>query len=510
MPKRNKKIFEPLHAAWSIAMNYIVNGRRPENLFHFFEQISAIPRESGNEYKIADFVCEFAEKRGLEYKRDAYNNILIRKGASAGYENHPAVLLQGHLDMVCVAGKESKHNFEKDPLHLISENGWLRADGTTLGADDGSAVAVMLAVLDDETLIHPEVECLFTTEEETGMTGAMNFDVSELRASVMINLDSDEEGVATIGCAGGADVNVRIIPDYVDLYGKCLTVTIGGFAGGHSGADIDKERINAITLAARLLSSLYNIMPFNLISLEAGSVNNAIPADAEAVISVSDEASAVSFLEDMFRRVSEEFTEADGGGYIKIRKTGAAGFTQAKMFTFKSTSRLLSFINLAPCGIVRRNRQNFVFAEASSNLASVHSTDRGEMDIRFLVRSSLDITMNYMVEKLKILAMLTDGAVTVSGKYPGWSPVYKTPLQNLFISEYKKLFSGKDEPVLVPIHAGLECGIIYSKIVSCRGTGIDIISIGPEIRDIHTPEERLNLDSFERFWQIVTAMLEKL
>lgn len=185
---------------------------------------------------------------------------------------------RGILTWSVLPEKKANIILKKIPLHLISENGWLRADGTTLGADDGSAVAVMLAVLDDETLIHPEIECLFTTEEETGMTGAMNFDVSDLRASVMINLDSDEEGVATIGCAGGADVNVRIIPDYVDLYGKCLTVTIGGFAGGHSGADIDKERINAITLAARLLSSLYNIMPFNLISLEAGSVNNAIPA----------------------------------------------------------------------------------------------------------------------------------------------------------------------------------------------------------------------------------------
>ncbi len=491
-------------------MNYVISGREPENLFHFFEQISAIPRESGNENEIADFVCDFAKKRGLEYIRDNYNNVLVRKRAAAGYENHPAVLLQGHLDMVCVAERESKHDFEKDPLRLVSEDGWLHADGTTLGADDGVAVAAMLAVLDDETLLHPEIECLFTTEEETGMTGAMNFDASEIRASVMLNLDSEEEGAATIGCAGGADVNVRVSPEYVDLYGKCLTVTVGGFAGGHSGTDIDKERINAITLTARLLSSLYNIMPFNLVSLEAGSVNNAIPTDAEAVISVSDEASAVAFLEDMFGRVGDEFTEADKGGYIKIKKTGAAGFTRTKMFTFKSTSRILSFINLAPCGVIRRNKQDFVFAEASSNLASVHSFDSGDMDISFLIRSSLDVTIDHTVEKLKTLAVLTGGAVSVSGKYPGWAPVYKTPLQNLFINEYKTLFSDIEGPSLTPIHAGLECGVIYSKIVSCRGAGIDVISIGPEIRNIHTPEERMSLDSFERFWRLVTAMLEKL
>ncbi len=491
-------------------MNYIINGRRPENLFHFFEQISAIPRKSGNENEIADFICDFAEKRGLEYIRDSHNNVLVRKGAAAGYENHPAVLLQGHLDIVCVAEKGSVHDFLKAPLQLISDDEWLYADGTTLGADDGAGVAAMLAVLDDETLVHPEIECLFTTEEETGMTGAMNFDASEIRASAMLNLDSEEEGVAIIGCAGGADVNVRIESDYVDLYGKCLTVAVGGFAGGHSGSDIDKERINAITLTARLLSSLYSKMPFNLISLEAGTVNNAIPSDAEAVISVSDEASAVSFLEDAFKRAGEEFTESDAGGYIKIKKTGSAGFTRTKMHTFKSTSRLLSFINLAPCGVIRRNKQDFVFPEASSNLASVHMSDGGAVDIAFLIRSALDVTMDSMAAKFETLARLTGGVVTVSGKYPGWAPVYKTPLQNLFINEYKKLFPEASEPVLMPIHAGLECGVIYSKIVSCRGVGIDVISIGPEIRDIHTPEERLSLDSFERFWQLVTSMLEKL
>lgn len=180
------------------------------------------------------------------------------------------------------------------------------------------------------------------------------------------------------------------------------------------------------------------------------------------------------------------------------------------MHTFKSTSRLLSFINLAPCGVIRRNKQDFVFPEASSNLASVHMSDGGAVDIAFLIRSALDVTMDSMAAKFETLARLTGGVVTVSGKYPGWAPVYKTPLQNLFINEYKKLFPEASEPVLMPIHAGLECGVIYSKIVSCRGVGIDVISIGPEIRDIHTPEERLSLDSFERFWQLVTSMLEKL
>lgn len=491
-------------------MKYVINGRKPENLFHFFEQLSAIPRGSGNEKAVADFICSFAAERGLEYIRDRYDNVFVKKPSSKGYEERPAILLQGHLDMVCVKNKETVHDFEKDPIELKITDGWLGANGTTLGADDGAAVAVMLAVLDDKTLKHPPLECLFTVQEETGLVGAMNFDTRNITAETMINLDSEGEGEAVIGCVGSADIDVVFDPDYSDLYGKCYTVTLGGFAGGHSGADIEKERKNALILLARILSTAYDKYPFNIVSIDSGTVSNAIPCEAEAVIALSDGPAETELIEKTFAAVKDEFTASDERGYLRIEKTKASVTCGAKMLTFKATSNLLSFLTLCPCGVVRRNKQDLTFVEASANPASIHMLDGGKIKIAFMNRSSLEITQDYMIDQIKRLARLTGGVSKLIGRYPGWEPVYGTPLQKKYLSVYKELFPDSKDPTALPIHAGLECGIIAGNLTAVRGCGLDAIAIGPDIRDIHTPEERMNLDSFERFWKLITKLLERL
>lgn len=491
-------------------MDYVINGRRPENLFHFFEQLSAIPRGSGNEKEAADFICSFAEERGLEYTRDRYDNVFVKKPSSDGYENHPALLLQGHLDMVCVKKKETAHDFERDPIELEIKDGWLSANGTTLGADDGAAVAVMLAVLDDSTLKHPPLECLFTVQEETGLVGALNFDTGNITAETMINLDSEGEGEAVIGCVGSADINVTFDPDYSDLYGKCYTVTLGGFAGGHSGADIEKERKNALVLLARILSAVYDKFPFNVVSIDSGTVSNAIPCEAEAIVALSDGPAETALMEKAFEAISKEFTLSDSHGYLRTEKTKASAVCKSQMLTFKSTSNLLSFLTLCPCGVIRRNKQDLVFVEASANPASAHIQDDGKIKIAFMNRSSLEVTQDYMIDQIKRLARLTGADTELVGRYPGWEPIYGTPLQEKYLSVYKELFPDSADPTVLPIHAGLECGIIAGNLIARRGKGLDAIAIGPDIRDIHTPDERMNLDSFERFWTLIAKLLETL
>ncbi len=491
-------------------MEYIVHGRNPESFFRFFEELSQIPRGSGNESGAADYVSAFAASRGLECYRDEMNNVLIKKPASSGYETHSAVLLQGHLDMVCVARAGVSHDFTAEPLRLVEKNGFLSAEGTTLGGDDGFAVATMLALLDDHSLVHPPLECLFTVGEETGLVGALGFDVSLLSADKMINLDSEEEHLVVNGCVGSADYTVRLKPERVELYGRVLDINIGGFSGGHSGGDIDRSRVNALRLFGRLFAELYERSPFNLVSINSGSVSNAIPCELSARIAVSDEPFVTSQLEQLFDAVRAELPPEEKRGYLRVECTKASKLTESRMLTFKSTSNLLSLLALAPCGVTRRSCADPAFVEASANIASAHVDADGDIVITLMYRSSDESMQDHMRTQLLRLCRLIGAQLTELGRYPGWSPVYDTELQRSYISAFLAVNPEYLAPEVKPIHAGLECGVIAGRSETECGRHIECISIGPDIFDIHTPSERMDIDSCERVYAAIAKALSML
>ncbi|MBE6639612.1 MAG: aminoacyl-histidine dipeptidase [Ruminococcaceae bacterium] len=476
-------------------MNYVLKDRYPEEVFRYFEEISAIPRGSGNEKGIADYLCAFASEKGLRFVRDALHNVAIFKAASAGRENEPAVMLQGHTDMVCEKNGDTVHDFEKDGIKLIlGEDGWLRADGTTLGGDDGFAVATMLAILSDDSLSHPALECLFTVQEETGLGGASEFDYSVLSARKIINLDTEDEGTAVASCAGSMNLTFTLQADTVPFAGNILKLSLLGLSGGHSGTDIDKGRANSIRLMGRVLNMLYRKQPFNLISLSGGNKRNAIPRECEAIISVQDAEGAIVYARELVGQIRAEMSSSDAGLHLK---TGKAPKPET-MFTYKDTSRVLSFLALIPNGVIAMSNSKEGLVETSSNLGVVR-TEGNKIDFSVYARSSVEPSMDYTLCMMERVEKVTGLQMTFEDRAPGWAFNPKSELQKQFVQCYEALY-GKEGKVEA-IHAGLECGIILEKM------GGDAIAIGPDMRDIHTPDERLNLDSVRRLYRLVVKML---
>lgn len=483
-------------------MNYIINGYSPATLFHYFEDISAIPRGSGNERAIADYLCAFAEEHSLEFLRDDSNNVLIKKPASNGYEDHPAVMLQGHTDMVCEKNGDVEHDFEKDPLKLKITDGWLSATGTTLGGDDGAAVAMMLSILDDATLSHPTLECLFTTAEETSMGGANLFDFSPIVARKLINLDSEEEGIVTVSCAGGADCIFDLETESTRYNGRSIKLTVKGLSGGHSGAEIHLCRANANKILARLLARLYDDEPFKLISINGGSKRNAIPREATAELCVIDEVRAKYVLLEEEKKITAELSAADEGFRLHIDK----GHRVESAMTYRSTSAAIDMLLLAPNGVVAMSPVIENFVRTSSNLGVVTTdTESGKIRAVAMARSSCDSELDALITAFRRHAKSIGAVFSVEGRYSGWSPATSSELTGLYVDCYERQNPGKKATV-AGIHAGLECGVIISKL----GGNCDAISIGPNMRDIHTPDERLDLASCEHTYDLVVDMLSKL
>lgn len=485
-------------------MKYVINGYEPESMFHYFEQISAIPRSSGHEDRIVDFLEEFAKKHGLEYVRDSYKNILIKKSSAPGWEDKPAVLLQGHTDMVCEKRDGIEHDFSKDGLTLLAENGILRADGTTLGGDDGVAVAMMLAILEDKTLLHPRLECLFTSDEEVGMSGAAHFDYSLITAERMINLDSETEGEATVSCAGGARAQM-ILPcekTAIPEAGKLLSIRITGLAGGHSGSDIHLQKANADILLARLLAAVYEKTPCNLVSIAGGTKDNAIPREATAVFFTCVPEEAEACLRESEKKIRGELTDADSGFRLKIGKP--AREPGEKMMIFRSTRRVLDAILLAPNGVYTKCPTDFSLVESSSNLGILNEKD-GNIAMTWLCRSSSESRMDTLLDRYARLAALLEADFRVFNRYPGWEMQKDSVLQRDFIDACRQIYGKEITPRITAIHAGLECGLIISAV----DHPLDAISIGPALSDIHTPDEALELSSYERLWKLVMLLLQK-
>lgn len=483
-------------------MEYKIKGYKPEALFRFFEEISAIPRSSGKEKAVSDFLVAFAKERNLEVYQDEANNVVIKKPASSGAENIPAVMLQGHLDMVCEKRSGVDHDFDTDGIQLLVENGVLRADGTTLGGDNGAAVALMMTILDDDKLCHPPIECVFTTEEEVGLNGAVALDKSILKARTMINLDSEEEGVATVSCAGGMRYTLSRKAEKESADGSVIKITFSGLLGGHSGTDIDKERYNANKLMARVLYKLAENEKMKLVSFCGGNKDNAIPRECEAAVffeNSDDASSAAETAKKMCAQFAEEIlpSEPDFKFTVETYKD-----SNVSVFSSADSKAMINAVCLAPNGVRRRNPNQGYFVVTSLNLGIV-STKEDNMRLVFAPRSSIASLQEETKDLLRLLADTFGFTTEIAGQYPGWAFAEKSPIRDVFCESYRRLF--KDELKIEAIHAGLECGLFSDAI-----QGLDAIAVGPTIRGCHTPDEYLPLDSFERFYTLLTDVLARL
>ena len=479
-------------------MQRLIHGFEPQRVFAFFEEISAIPRGSGNESGVADYLESFAAQRGLACYRDANNNVLIRMDATPDQAAHAPLLLQGHTDMVCEKNGDVVHDFEKDPIRLILNGNKLTADGTTLGGDDGIAVAIMLAILDGELESHPAMECLFTTEEETGMGGAIAFDYSRLAARHMINLDSEEENQITVGCAGGIRTDVRLPVTYEALGERELCrVSLKGLGGGHSGTDIHTGRQSANLLMGRLLATLDGV---RLLSIEGGSKDNAITRECEAIIAVPSAAMASMQLLTVGDALSGELVEADANCRIVCeRLTAKEAADVLEVMDDASTARVIGLLANAPCGVLAMNHKIDGLVEYSRNLGILR-TEQGAVNMTFTSRSSRESRLDATMSTLDALAKAHGGTASHHSRYPGWEYAEHSELRRAYTESYRALFG--QELISQTIHAGLECGYIKKQIPN-----MDIISVGPNMKDIHSPDEVLYLDSVERVFRVVARLI---
>ena len=483
-------------------MAYKISGYKPEKLFHYFEDISAIPRGSGNEKGISDFLVAFARERGLDVYQDRVNNVIIKKPASAGAENAPAVMLQGHIDMVCdkVAGVE--HDFEREGIELVVEGGMLHAGGTTLGADNGVAVALMLTVLDDDVLVHPALECVFTTDEETGLVGAETLDKSKISARTMINLDSEEEGVATVSCAGGVVVTYTHPIARELKAGTLLTLEVSGLLGGHSGSDIDRERGNGNLIMARVVAALMDAGDPALVNFNGGTKDNAINRECKAELIYGDRASAdaaAKIARGIADDVAAELAVFDPGFACKIDVTDEV---EAEVMDRASALALVRALRLAPNGVMRRNVAADGAVEVSSNIGVV-ATSADRAKIVLSPRSSITSLQDDFKDRLRLLAEVLGFDAKFEYEYPGWGYVEHSHVRDVFKESYRELFDS--ELRIESIHAGLECGLFAEAL-----DGLDAIAVGPQLYDVHTPDEHMELASFERFYMLLVDVLKRL
>lgn len=477
-------------------MEYIINNREPAALFHYFEDICAIPHGSGNESAIADYIVSFAEKNGLYSYRDNNNNVLVKRPAADGFGSHPPILLQGHTDMVCECEPDCGIDMSKDGLKLRVEDGLLMATGTTLGADDGVAVAVMLALLSDPQLKAPAIECLFTTEEETGLTGASAFDYSRISARRMINLDTGGE-VIIVSCAGGMRTRIMTKASAVSYSGKALSVVVSGFAGGHSGVDIHRGLGNANLITVELIKAAAEVTGCRILTLRGGSKDNAIPSRCEAVISVADEELAQKAITDKFDKIKKTLIPADDAANLTINAVDYNG----KAPTPEFTERFIALTDALPHGIIEYN-DDIEMVVTSQNYAVVDLMD-GNFCLHLSSRSSVSKDLDNIASDLCNIAREYGFDAVTDSRYEGWAYEKESAIRDAYIEAYRNV-TGKDIPVM-GIHAGLECGIIKLAIPD-----MDIIATGAVTIGEHTTKEALDLDSFGRVYNIVKLLCESI
>lgn len=483
-------------------MEYKITGFEPAALFRNFEEFSAVPRGSFHNEKVSDFLVTFARDRGLEVYRDEALNVIIKKPGQNGGEGRPPVILQGHMDMVCEKVHGCDHDFETQGIDMyVTEDGWLTANGTTLGGDDGIADATMMTLLDDDTLTYPPLECVFTTDEEVGLLGANVLDYSKLDGRLMLNLDSEDEGVATVSCAGGMDYTMTRALTCEKQSGETVTIDVKGLLGGHSGTDIDLGHANADKLIARAVLAVLEDEAARLVSFTGGTKGNAIPREAAATLWFPT-ADAADTAAEKLHALGEAFTHEIRRLEPGIDVTVSRAAAEVSVMSREDTEAVISAIVLAPNGVQTRDPLMDNFVISSLNLGIVRVED-GTALLGFAPRSSVDSLMDAITNELALTAKTFGFETEVSGAYPGWEKVEDSVLCDTMKESYRTLF-GKELKV-EGIHAGLECGLFFANL-----PGLDPVSIGPTMRGVHTPDEKMDLTSCEQFYKLVVDVLERL
>lgn len=478
----------------------VLSNLEPQKVFYYFEEITKIPHGSGNVEQISNYLADFARERGLFYIQDELKNIVIVKEASAGYEGEPPVILQGHMDMVAVKRPDCDIDMKKEGLRAAVRGDEIYAEGTSLGGDDGIAVAYSLALLDDDTLRHPRLEVILTVDEEVGMDGARGIDLSMLTGSRMINLDSEEEGIFLTSCAGGARVKCNLPLHTVRRDGQAVEVTLGGLQGGHSGAEIHKERGNANCLLGRVLYRLTEKIPVCLCELDGGLADNAIPREASALLMVDEKdwAEFGNILKTVETELQEELATRDSGVAIRVGEPEQGIHT---CVTAEDTRKAAAFLTALPNGVQAMSADMPGLVETSLNLG-IMKYEGGSLLAEFSARSSVESAKYALIDKLSAVTALAGGSNAVTGDYPGWKYRKDSPLRDKMTALYEEMYGVA--PKVEAIHAGLECGILGSKIKD-----LDCVSMGPEMNAIHTTEETLNVPSVKRVWEYLVRLLEK-
>ncbi len=481
---------------------HVLSGLEPEKVFHYFEALSAIPRGSGNTEAATQWCLDFAKERGLPCRRDQAGNVVIWKKASSGYEDHPAVILQGHLDMVCVSDAGVDHDFTKDGLELYVDGDWVKARGTTLGGDNGIAVAMALAVLDDDTIPHPPIEAVFTTDEEIGLLGAVALDCSDLQGHCLINLDSEDEGVLTVSCAGGARCDIFGSLPMEESQGLRCVLTVSGLQGGHSGIEIGTGRANASKLLGRCLDQLSTAAPVRLVSVHGGLQDNAIPKEAESVLVIAPgDAEALSAVTAAFSQAAaQEYAGIESSLSVTLNVGDAV---KMNTLTVSDTKRFIGLICDYPNGVLAMSQDIPGLVQTSLNLGILRLEGTGDYMLSSSIRSSVDAEKAAMSRDLQALAARFGGTFGQRGDYPAWEYRHDSPLRDTMVRVFRQQYGR--EPVVEAIHAGLECGIFAGKL-----EGLDAVSLGPDMPEVHSTRERLSISSTRRTWEYLLAVLKEL
>jgi dipeptidase D len=473
---------------------------KPKVVFHFFEELTKIPRGSGNEKQVSDYLVDFAKQRKFEAFQDKALNVVIRKPGTAGYEHSPTVIIQGHMDMVCEKVKGSKHDFIKDPLVLKVEGDFLRADGTTLGGDDGIAVACGLALLDSKDIPHPPLEMLVTTSEETGMDGAHALKADHLTGKIMLNVDSEEEGVFFVSCAGGVNVVCEFATRWEPAAGGTLHIEVSGMKGGHSGIEIIQQRANGIKLLGRILDAARAAGAFAIVSLSGGAKSNAIPREAQATIAA--EGPVLTKIKAMVDRLCGDLKKEFAGTDPDLSVVMIAGDKAARQLDRASTDQLINLLVVVPNGVQSMSKDLEGLVESSLNLGVLEQSGES-IKLIAMIRSCVDSIREDIARRVEILAGLAGAKTTRTGAYPAWQYQADSKIRELCISVYKDVFGSA--PQIKAIHAGLECGLLRVTLPQT-----DMISFGPNLYNVHTAEEHLSIKSVANTWKLLTSVLAKL
>ncbi|MBP5435892.1 aminoacyl-histidine dipeptidase [bacterium] len=483
--------------------------KKTEAILNLFEEINKVPRQSKHEEKISAWLVDWAKDHGLEAERDESMNVLIKAPATPGYEDKPIIVMQGHMDMVCEKIAGSSHDFSKDPIKCIVDGDWLKADGTTLGADDGIALAISLLLATDKDVVHPPLELLFTIDEETGLTGANTLKPGWLDGKILLNIDTEDEGVFTIGCAGGRDTMIEFeyTPVEVPADDKVYELRVWGLAGGHSGVDINLPRGNSNMIAARILDEAARNAETKLVFIEGGSAHNAIPRETKVVFSADKDLTSV--LGALREKIISEIGYAEPN--MKIDITPAVNNYRNEL-NAKDTKKLVAIMMAMPHGVAAMSKDIEGLPETSNNFATIKMVmpaskggllrnETGSVSILSSQRSSVESRLDWISRKIEAIAVASGAKTSTSDGYPSWEPNMESPLNRKCVDIYKKLF-GK-EPRVEVIHAGLECGIIGSK-----NEGMEMISFGPTIKNPHTPDERLEIPTVQMVWDFTVELLK--